>query len=102
VARRVLPLTSSATQLREALSTKLRADVTGLEVTLREVPVNAAGERRGRGDKIPSDQVRTMRALRGRIVSSQRRRRCIKIQPGRLSAGLSPGDRCAANDVLSS
>jgi hypothetical protein len=30
---------------------------------------------------------------RGRIVSSRRRWRCIKIQPGRLSAGLWPGPR---------
>jgi hypothetical protein len=39
---------------------------------------------------------------RGRIVSSQPRGRCIKIQPGRLSRRAVAGDCYAVNDVLGS
>jgi MFS family permease len=42
-----------------------------------------------------------MCTLRGRIVSSRRRRRCIKIQPTRCPPGCS-WDRYAASDVRSS
>jgi hypothetical protein len=36
--------------------------VTGLEVALGEAPVDAAGERRGRGGKVSPGQARTVRS----------------------------------------
>jgi len=79
--RRAFFLTLSVTQ-RDPFDVTRRG-ATGVEVVLGEVPVDAAGEQCGRGGKISADQAR---ALCGRMVSSRRQRRCIKMQPG-LAAG---------------
>jgi hypothetical protein len=65
--RRAFFLTFSITQ-RDSFR-RDRRGATGLEVVLGEVPVDAAGEQRGRGGKISADQAL---ALCGRRVSSAR------------------------------
>jgi hypothetical protein len=60
--RRAFSLTISITQ-RDAPSRRSRGGVTGLEVVVGEVPVGAAGERRGRSGMISPDQARPMRQM---------------------------------------
>jgi hypothetical protein len=65
-------LTLSIAQ-RDAPSRRSRSGVTGLGIVVGELPVDATGERRGRGGKISPDQacpVRHVRALSGGVVGS--------------------------------
>ena len=57
--RRAFFLTFSITELRDPFR-RDRRGATGLEVVLGEVPVDAAGEERGRGGKISADQARAL------------------------------------------
>jgi hypothetical protein len=61
--RRAFFLTFSITQ-RDAPPRRGRCYVTGLVALVGEVPVDVAGDRRSRGDKITPDQARPMRQIR--------------------------------------
>jgi hypothetical protein len=85
--------TLSITQ-RDAPSRRSRSGVTGLEVVVGELPVNAAGERRGRSGKISPDRAR---ALCGKVV----RLRCRAVMNGHARVpGLMATDRCLAERSL--
>jgi hypothetical protein len=62
-AQRAFSLTFSITQ-RDPFR-RDRRSATGLEVVLGEVPVDAAGEQRGRGSKISADQARALCGMTG-------------------------------------